>query len=288
MMNETVTATRTFNHPKCIATAKLYSLGEQEPYFSITTSHGADHEKILKHMPELQLLVDVHLCSVDGQPMHGLSNARYNAENGDYDAVERSTGVKMPDDLIKEYDTVIASDRRRSARAYPNVDFDAWYKSLTPHLQKRANDALTMIKDGIGKYESVEIAEGAATVTINGTVMVIESVSGDDEDGFEINVGHSEYIAFTDLAAAEHKVASSWEAMAHHNPSEFIELLSAEQIIQWWVSGQSFENIITQLASEQCESHLASYNGCGSDGTCNDEAVSEYGLSSDMVFYRTN
>jgi len=38
---------------------------------------GCIHEEIIKHFPELQPLVDIHLADEDGVPMHAYSNASY-------------------------------------------------------------------------------------------------------------------------------------------------------------------------------------------------------------------
>lgn len=71
--------------------AKLYSLGEQAPYFSITGTEyrsarrtdrgiercGAIHERIAELFPHLQPIIDVHLSTADGKPMHAVANALY-------------------------------------------------------------------------------------------------------------------------------------------------------------------------------------------------------------------
>ena len=38
---------------------------------------GCIHEEIVKHFPQLQLLVDIHLADEEGVPMHAYSNAGY-------------------------------------------------------------------------------------------------------------------------------------------------------------------------------------------------------------------
>lgn len=71
--------------------AKLYSLGDQEPYFSITGARyrsakrtdagcewaGAAHEEIARLFPHLQPIIDVHLSTANGRPMHAIANACY-------------------------------------------------------------------------------------------------------------------------------------------------------------------------------------------------------------------
>lgn len=73
------------------ADAKLYRLGEQAPYFSVTAelhnlryrgdnrieSCGCLHEDVLKSFPELAPVVRVHLADEHGVPMHAYENGRY-------------------------------------------------------------------------------------------------------------------------------------------------------------------------------------------------------------------
>lgn len=73
------------------AVAKLHALGEQAPYFSVTGElrnlkrHGDNaieacgcmHEEIVKHFPELEPVVRVHLATENGIPMHALANGAY-------------------------------------------------------------------------------------------------------------------------------------------------------------------------------------------------------------------
>lgn len=79
-------------------TASLHSLGDQEPYFSITGQvdrqaknnrwmpflSGCIHEEILSHFPHLAPLVAVHLADEDGVPMHAYANAAYWAGHTKY------------------------------------------------------------------------------------------------------------------------------------------------------------------------------------------------------------
>ncbi len=62
-------------------TAKLHKIGEQAPYFSVTMAGrdwgGCQHELVLKHAPYLKPVVDLHLSTDDGVPMHAVPNAVY-------------------------------------------------------------------------------------------------------------------------------------------------------------------------------------------------------------------
>lgn len=93
-MRETVIARRHASAPvegwgtnaTITATAKLYSLGEQAPYFSITAeikrpgrrdveACGCLHEEIAKSFPEFEKAIELHLSDADGVPMHSVANA---------------------------------------------------------------------------------------------------------------------------------------------------------------------------------------------------------------------
>lgn len=59
-----------------------YIKGNASPYFSLTcTAHRvgfpADHELILQHFPRFADLAALHLCDMDGAPMHAEANAWY-------------------------------------------------------------------------------------------------------------------------------------------------------------------------------------------------------------------
>jgi hypothetical protein len=73
--------------------------GNKKPYFSIGGDihrlakngrkvwecGGCIHEEIVKHFPQLQLLVDIHLANDEGVPMHAYANAAYFAGHGEYE-----------------------------------------------------------------------------------------------------------------------------------------------------------------------------------------------------------
>lgn len=72
---------------KIVANYGLRTIGNQEPYFSVTGTlydergrdymGGCIHEEIAEHMPELSDLIELHLCSRDGVPMHAEENGFY-------------------------------------------------------------------------------------------------------------------------------------------------------------------------------------------------------------------
>jgi hypothetical protein len=56
----------------------------------VSDACGCIHDDIIKHFPQLQLLVDIHLSDEDGVPMHAYANAAYWAG---HDGKEKQTDV---------------------------------------------------------------------------------------------------------------------------------------------------------------------------------------------------
>ena len=104
------------------ATAQFYSLGNQEPHFSLCLTEGyADHETILAAMPELKLLADLHLADGEGMPMHGIANAAYFLKTEEYDKCARTLRISEHemDEIAKDY--VLAAYERRRSPVIPTV-----------------------------------------------------------------------------------------------------------------------------------------------------------------------
>lgn len=80
-----------YDHHTIRVEAKLYTLGTQPPYFSITgeivnnrkrgdnaiEACGCLHESILRTWPDLAPLVAIHLSNADGVPMYAVEDARF-------------------------------------------------------------------------------------------------------------------------------------------------------------------------------------------------------------------
>ncbi len=94
------------------ATAEIHSIGNQEPYFSITGEvrrygnwdrAGYLHDEIAAHIPELTLYLKYH-CVSTVQPMHYLANTLYHVKQGKLDDA-RSAAVWLgatDDELMSE------------------------------------------------------------------------------------------------------------------------------------------------------------------------------------------
>jgi hypothetical protein len=68
---------------------------------------GCIHEEIVKHFPQLQLLVDIHLADDEGVPMHAYANAAYWAGHTKYQkfdsfklAKHLRISPKLADDMV--------------------------------------------------------------------------------------------------------------------------------------------------------------------------------------------
>lgn len=87
--------------------AKFESLGNQEPYFSITSQGGSNHEEMAASAPAevadaVAALIAVHTCNGEGIPMHAVANAAYHLGNGDSDGARRSLGhCATQDDVVR-------------------------------------------------------------------------------------------------------------------------------------------------------------------------------------------
>lgn len=55
---------------------------------------GCIHEEIVKHFPQLQVLVDIHLADDEGVPMHAYANAAYWAGLTEYQKLDLSMLAK--------------------------------------------------------------------------------------------------------------------------------------------------------------------------------------------------
>lgn len=68
-------------HQDFAITSSVYShpTKENDRYFE---SGGCNHDEILKHFPEFQSFVNLHLCDYKGRPMYCVANGLYHLRNG--------------------------------------------------------------------------------------------------------------------------------------------------------------------------------------------------------------
>ena len=110
--------------------------GNHNAYFSITGEiirhakngrkvsefFGMIHEEIVKHFPQLQPLVDIHLSDEDGVPMHAYANAAYWAGHEGYE--------KNSDTLAKHLR--VTKDQANEMTTYINHHYGEFDKITTP------------------------------------------------------------------------------------------------------------------------------------------------------------
>jgi len=123
------------NHKyKLVVNYGLHSIGEQEPYFSITSDlllntrnnfwkyigGGCMHDEIRKHFPELEPLIKWHLCFEHSGPMHYIANALF--------WWKRSKRL-VPDDRYTAYGPK-ALDYFKNTIVFGVVDSDSQYEVM--------------------------------------------------------------------------------------------------------------------------------------------------------------
>ena len=141
--------------------AKLYSLGEQEPYFSTTATlwqskntaegsradryclgSGAMTDEISRHFPKLRPVVALHLSDEHGRPLHAVANGWY--WYSDYDG--KGTNANNADTPL---------DRARQYLRAPDLpegldreSFTEWVETHLPERwQREADEALAVLRD---------------------------------------------------------------------------------------------------------------------------------------------
>ena len=111
--------------------------GNSNAYFSITgdiirhakngrkvlEAGGCIHEDIIKHFPQLQLLVDIHLADDEGVPMHAYANAAYWAGHD-------PNGKKYSDTLAKHLR--VTKDQANEMTTYIDHHYGEFDKITTP------------------------------------------------------------------------------------------------------------------------------------------------------------
>lgn len=169
MHGTNVLAQRTFKRAVrdgyLVADAKLYALGEQAPYFSVTgelwqskgwyengqdgrlRECGSIHERILRAFPKLAPLVALHLADSDGVPMHALANAWY-AYGGDWHAHDRTSAyAKDPTDTPHERAArILRIDPAELPEGMDSEAFEAFVDSLRSRWAREASEARAFLE----------------------------------------------------------------------------------------------------------------------------------------------
>ena len=180
---------------RIVATIELHRIGDQESYFSVTgaiyegqrrepDSAGCIHEQILTVWPQLAPLVELHLSTADGVPMHAEANGWFWLNVEPKRTNERLFGYKAPDNWMwrwtsprAEYDgnddafetdslgsewaigyvastLRISRDEARQIREWlmavgpirAKVDFHAWIEAQRSRWKQEADAGIALIR----------------------------------------------------------------------------------------------------------------------------------------------
>ena len=107
---------------------------------------GCIHEDIIKHFPQLQPLVDIHLADEDGVPMHAYANAAYWAGQTKWQALDLDTlskHLRISKDEANRLTTMVNS-------YYPENYETAWrnicyHFELTKQWNHQAQEAKALL-----------------------------------------------------------------------------------------------------------------------------------------------
>ncbi len=188
MLREKVIASRTWTkklpatHPLAWGTrpsytltaeAKLYALGEQAPYFSLTGElrnlrkrgdnqvemAGCMHEELVREWPELAPLAAIHLSDENGVPMHHVANAAYWLGFTQYKTAEvrkaPDKGVEKVDLPYLPYFTNLWRIDEVEARniyemciatAHPRLSLELHADHMLGRWKREAEEALALIR----------------------------------------------------------------------------------------------------------------------------------------------
>lgn len=163
-MPDTIIAQRTFGPApvmgygraaKLTATFKLYSLGSQAPYFSITAevrnpwqqdivAGGCLHEDIARVFPKVRPFLPLHLSDADGAPMHAKANGWYHAGGTEYkDATNAAYLASHLRIDLAEAERIVAEV---AAGAMTKDKFAAYVDAQRPRWKAEAEAALTFLR----------------------------------------------------------------------------------------------------------------------------------------------
>jgi hypothetical protein len=144
----------------------LRKLGDQPSYFSVTgeawekssrrrnpDAHGCIHEMIAGVFPELRDLIALHLCDIDGRPMHALENGWFWFSDGNGD------GTHLEPVHEPMFSMTPAQRAERYLRAAPGyfggvtteAEFKARMSPLTDQWRHQARAAIA--RHGLGDAE---------------------------------------------------------------------------------------------------------------------------------------
>ena len=283
------------------ATAKLYSLGTQAPYFSFTTGHGADLDKIREAFNDISEFVDLHLCDQHGAPMHTVANAVYYAENGDKVALMRHLRITNFQATLAIGDTICrksGAERREHMESILADLREGWHSEATACIEwlREEESEGDYMTDGAIQWD-----DDSPAIRYDGETFNIDD-SHDIDGGLHVKWNGADYYLFLDSDVAGQAARDYWEDMAHNDKSEFTCLVGEAALIAWALGDSyavgsmptsSLEEWL-DLSLSHPEEHFASYDGEERECLINESLADEMGVDWDhngdewqtAVFYR--
>ena len=268
------------------ATGKFYSLGNQAPYFSITTANGCDHESIVKAMPHLKPLCDIHLSDEHGAPMHALANAQHHADERDVKALIRHLRV------TEDEAAMLAGDPTR---------VPAKVEALRPQWLEEAEAAKVLLTGDDWEADDLnEHSDDAMILYIDGDEVEITE-TWDHGHLPEAVSGSLRYTIAKDSDEAGKAAREYWTDMAANDPSEFACMVGEETLVQWGMgqsAGPGSEKVSSldewlDLYLTRPEEHFASHDGEERKAAINAALADALGMDCDdgqtldVVVYRS-
>lgn len=270
------------------ATAKLYSLGSQAPYFSFTTGNGAALDLIREAFDDIAHYVDLHLCGQDGAPMHCIANAIYHAENGDKAALANHLRV----DGIKA-ESIVGAIVCRESKEERQKYMESLVAGLSDGWQGEAQDCIAWME--LEKSEGDFMTDGALqweddspAIQFDGeTFNIDESHAYSNNAGLYVTWNGADYHLFADSNIAGEAAREYWDDMAHNDKSEFTCIVGEAALISWaldesYCVGTSAVSSLSEwldLWLATPEEHWASYDGETCEVLINESMAEEFSFA---------
>lgn len=268
------------------ATAKLYSLGDQAPYFSFTTDNGALLDKIREAFPEVAHFVNLHLCQTDGTPMHCEANALYYAKKADKVALARHLGIRQ-DQAQNLIGAVLCAepgdDRKRvinQACAGLAASWEIAALACIDWLKADATEGDYMT-DGALQWD-----DDLPAIHFDGDTLNLDNYFENGEDGIHVTWNGGDWYVFPNEDIAGQAARDYWEDMAHNDKAEFRAIVGEDALIAWCL-GESYAvgtKAVSSLDSwldlwlTTPEEHWASYDCEQREGYINKAFADEFGF----------
>lgn len=305
--------------------AVLHQLGDQRPYFSVTTDGGSAHNDITKAFKgtpvqkDLDLLISLHLHDDQGKEMHAKANSAFWL----YEGIRLSRSGEERDDYLKlhlEYTKKILmlNDEEMgflsqtfkvelSLRDSDEAAADAAVARTVERfrLEQRWLDLARKAKEILEKpdYEDPSVndpEDDTGYAVIDGERIFIERIYAGDPPSIECGPSHH-FNVFKDSETAGKAARDYYEEMADRSPEELRAILGDETLIQWGLGQYANPGSVSVKSLDEWldlwltapEDHWASYDSKEIEGKISASVADELGIEHDpddieieVVLYR--